>query len=92
MQALGAEDAGIMENRFSKEEIFAAILGLNGENAPRRDGFPIAFWSFSWEFVKVEVMDFFKEFFEKKKFVRSLNATFLEMIPKKRKCRGHQRL
>ena len=47
------------------------------------DGFPIAFWSFSWEFIKVEVMDFFKEFFEKKKFVRSLNATFLVMFPKK---------
>ena len=29
-------------------------------------------------------MDFFKEFFEKKKFVRSLNATFFVMIPKKR--------
>ena len=28
-------------------------------------------------------MDFFKEFFEQKKFVRSLNATFLVMIPKK---------
>ena len=29
-------------------------------------------------------MDFFKELFEKKKFVRSLNATFLVMIPQKR--------
>ena len=28
-------------------------------------------------------MDFFKEFFEQKKFVRSLNATFLAMIPEK---------
>ena len=46
-------------------------------------GFPIVFWSFSWEFVKDEVMDFFKEFYEKKKFVRSLNATFLVLIPKK---------
>ena len=28
-------------------------------------------------------MDFLKEFFEQKKFLRSLNATFLVMIPKK---------
>ena len=28
-------------------------------------------------------MEFFKEFYEKKKFVRSLNATFLVLIPKK---------
>ena len=28
-------------------------------------------------------MEFFKEFYEKKKFVRNLNATFLVLIPKK---------
>ena len=83
MEVLGTEDVDSLEVRFSEEEVFAAILGLNGEKAPRPDGFPIAFWSFSWEFVKDEVMDFFKEFYEKKKFVRSLNATFLVLIPKK---------
>ena len=41
------------------------------------------FWPFSSEFVKEEVIDFFKKFFEHKKFVRCLNATFLVMIPKK---------
>ena len=83
LEDLGIEDAGSLEVRFSKEEVSTAIAGLNGEKAPGPDGFPIAFWSFSWEFVKDEVMDFFKEFYEKKKFVRSLNATFLVLIPKK---------
>ena len=83
MEALGTEDVGSLEVRFSEEEVFAAISGLNGEKALGPDSFPIAFWSFSWEFVKDEVMDFFKEFYEKKKFVRSLNATFLVLIPKK---------
>ena len=72
-----------MEDRFFEEEVFAAISSLNGEKAPGPDGFPIMFWYFSWEFVKEEVKDFFKEFFEQKKFVRSLNATFLVMISKK---------
>ena len=54
-----------------------------GEKALGPDGFPIMFWSLSWEFVKDEVMKFFKEFYEQKKFVRSLNATFVVMIPKK---------
>ena len=58
------EDVGILEDRFYEEEVFAAISGLNGEKAPRPDGFPIVFWSFSWEFVKEEVMDFFTKFFE----------------------------
>ena len=83
MEELGTEEADSLEVRFSEEEVSTAIAGLNGEKAPGPDGFPIAFWSFCWEFVKDEVMEFFKEFYEKKKFVKSLNATFLVLIPKK---------
>ncbi|RVW17787.1 putative ribonuclease H protein [Vitis vinifera] len=41
------------------------------------------FWQFCWEFVKEEVMEMFKEFHEHKTFLKSLNATFLILIPKK---------
>ena len=82
LEVLGVEDVDIMEDRFSEEEVFASISSLNGEKTPGPDGFLIAFWSFSWEFVKVEVMDFFEFFEKKKKFARSLKATFLVMIPK----------
>ena len=67
---------------FTEEEILAAVSGLNGDKAPSPDGFPIAFWSFSWDFVKEEVMDFFREFFQHNQFVKSLNATFLVLVPK----------
>ena len=83
LKELGIEDAGSLEVRFSEEEVSTTIADLNGEKAPGPDGFPIAFWSFSLEFVKDEVMEFFKEFYEKKKFVRSLNTTFLVLISKK---------
>ena len=43
----------------------------------------MAFWQFSWDFVKVEVMNFFRRFHESGSFVRSLNATFLVLILKK---------
>ena len=43
----------------------------------------MAFWLFAWDFVKADVMGFFKEFYENGKFVKSLNATFLVLIPKK---------
>ena len=56
---------------------FSQQSGLNGDKAPGPDGFPLAFWSYSWDFVKGEVLGFFKEFFEHNKFVKSLNATFL---------------
>ena len=86
------EDSRRLEDKFSENEVLAAISGLNEEKALGPDGFPIMFWSFSWEFVKDEVMEFFKEFYEQKKFMRNLNTTFVVMIPTKRNGRGYQRL
>ena len=80
---IGLENATKLEEDFSEEEIWTAISGLNGDKAPGPDGFPLAFWSFSWDFVKTEVLGFFKEFHEQGQFVRSINATFLVLIPKK---------
>ena len=54
------EEAARLEESFSEEEIWAALSGLNSEKAPGPDGFPLAFWSFSWDFVKNEVLGFFK--------------------------------
>ena len=39
--------------------------------------------SFLGIFVKEDVMNFFGQFHETERFVRSLNATFLVLIPKK---------
>ena len=72
-----------LEVPFTVHEVFAALSDLNGDKAPGPDGFPIAFWLFSWDFVTEEVMGFFKDFFEHNKFVRNLNSTFLVLIPKK---------
>ena len=83
LKEIGNEEAARLEETFSEEEIWAAISGLNSEKAPGPDGFPLAFWSFSWDFVKDEVLGFFKEFHEQGRFVRQLNATFLVLIPKK---------
>ena len=83
LDVIGNEDFSILEDKFLENEVLAAISSLNGEKASELDGFLIVFWSFSWEFVIDEVMEFFKEFYEQKKFVRSLNATFVVMIPKK---------
>ena len=46
------EEAARLEDTFSEEEIWAAISGLNSEKSLGPDGFPLAFWSFSWDFVK----------------------------------------
>ncbi|RVW85171.1 Transposon TX1 uncharacterized 149 kDa protein [Vitis vinifera] len=80
---IGSEEAARLEEMFSMEEVYLALSELNGDKAPGPDGFPIAFWQFCWDFVKDKIMGFFKDFFERGKFVRSLNSTFLVLVPKK---------
>ena len=79
---IGAVQSAKLEEMFTEEEVLAAVSGLNIDKAPGPDGFPIAFWSFSWDFVKEEVMGFFNDFFQNERFVKSLNATFLVLVPK----------
>ena len=64
LNEIGYEEVARLEETFSEEEIRTTISGLNSEKAPGPDGFPLAFWSFSWDFVKNEVLGFFKEFHE----------------------------
>ena len=77
------KEAPKLEEVLTEKEIWAAISELNGDKALGPDGFPIAFWSLCWDFVKDEVLGFFKEFHDQSRFVKSLNATFLVLIPKK---------
>ena len=66
-----------------EEEVHSALMDMNGDKAPGLDGFTGAFWEFCWEFVKEEVLEMFKEFHEQNVFLKSLNTTFLVLIPKK---------
>ncbi|RVW99876.1 LINE-1 reverse transcriptase-like [Vitis vinifera] len=43
-----------LEKPFTEEEVFRALSGCCGEKAPGPDGFSMAFWQFSWDFVKEE--------------------------------------
>ena len=83
LQRLSNAKAEGLEQPFTKAEIHAALMGMNGDKAPGPDGFTVAFWQFCWEFTKEEIVDLFKEFFEEKSFAKSLNSTFLVLIPKK---------
>ena len=53
-ERLGEQQAARLEEPFSEEEVFEALMDLSGEKGPGPDGFPMAFWQLSWEFVKVE--------------------------------------
>ena len=57
-----------------------ALMDLNRDKAPGPDGFSLAFWQDCWEFVKDS---FFRQFLERGTFEKSLNSTFVVLIPKK---------
>ncbi|RVX22326.1 LINE-1 reverse transcriptase-like [Vitis vinifera] len=80
---ISQQDAECIEVPFVENEIHSALMEMNGDKAPGPDGFSVAFWQNAWAFAKEEIMEMFKEFHEHSTFVRSLNNTFLVLIPKK---------
>ena len=64
------------------------MRSMAGDKAPGLDGFTVAFFKACWEVVKDDNMSFFHEFHERGSFEKSLNATFVALIPKKKKGGG----
>ena len=83
LQSLNVREAEVLELPFTEEEIHSALLEMNGDKAPGPDGFIVAFRQTCWDFVKEEIVDLFKEFYDQRSFPKSLNTTFLVLIPKK---------
>ena len=53
------------------------------DKAPGPDGFSLAFFHHCWRVVERDVLTVFEEFYHHSKFEKSLNATFIALIPKK---------
>ena len=80
---ISTEDAAWLERPFGEEEVVGVLKAFNGDKAPGPDGFPMAFFQSCWDVVHNEVMESIKYFHEVGTFTKSLNATFLTLIPKK---------
>ncbi|KAL6343127.1 hypothetical protein AAG906_019670 [Vitis piasezkii] len=76
LETLDQLDASTLESPFTEEEVFNALLSCNGDKAPGPDGLSMAFWQFAWDFVKADVLCFFKEFYENGKFWESRFGDF----------------
>ena len=66
----------MLEREFEKEEIIEALKEAEGDEAPRLDGFTMAFYQKCWSVLKGDVLAFFKDFHNQCVFEKSLNATF----------------
>ena len=71
-----------LERKFKREEILQVVRDLEGDKAPGPDGLTMAFYHNYWRVVE-DVLAVFEEFFQHCKFEKSLNATFIALIPKK---------
>ncbi|RVW54250.1 LINE-1 reverse transcriptase-like [Vitis vinifera] len=77
------QEAEMLEDPFTEGEVQSALMEMNGDKAPGPDGFFVFFWQCCWDFVKEEIMEMFKEFHDQNTFLKSINNTFLVLIPKK---------
>ena len=83
LEQISQQEADNLEHPFSEDEIHGALMEMNGDKAPGPDGFTMAFWQSCWALVKEEVLDLFKGFYEQSAFIKSINNTFLVLLPKK---------
>lgn len=58
------------------------LQDMNGNKAPRPDGFSMGFFQSCRDVIKEDVMKVFLEFHEHGKFEKSLNATSITLTPK----------
>ena len=63
LQRLNHSEVEALEMPFTEEEIFLALMEMNRDKAPSPNGFIMAFWQSCWDFVKEEVVELFKEFY-----------------------------
>ena len=80
---IGELERGWLERRFEKDEILLVVRDMEGDKALGPDGFSMAFFHHCWRVVERDVLVVFEEFYQHCKFEKSLNATFIALIPRK---------
>ena len=72
-------------NYFSEEEIKGSVFSLPGEKSPGPNGFPLCFYQHFWDDIKRDIFEMFDHFYNSDDIntLRSVNQTFIALIPKK---------
>ena len=52
LDQISQQEAENLKIPFSEVEVHSALMEMNGDKAPRSDGFTVAFWQSCWDFVK----------------------------------------
>lgn len=73
----------MLEQAFTKEEVYKAVSSLGTDKAPGPDGFTIEFFKKAWNIIKSDIMMMFQDFFKNGIINKALNETYICRIPKK---------
>jgi hypothetical protein len=72
-----------LEHVFEELEVWEVVWEMNGDKALGPYGFSMALFQKCWAVLKQDIIAVFSEFHNSCEFERSLNATFVSLIPKK---------
>jgi hypothetical protein len=84
--SIDVDESTWLQREFEEKEVWDVVRDLNGDKAPGPDGFTMAFFHKCWEILKNDIVAVFSEFHNRGQFEKSLNATFVSLIPKKTCC------
>lgn len=73
---------------FLVEEVMAALKSLEVDNALSPNGFLIKFLKKCWDVLESDAMVAIEAFYSNNQWCRSLSATFIALIPKKKPLRS----
>ncbi len=80
---ISEEEQALLERKFDRDEVLQVVKDLQGDKTPGPDGFTMAFFQKCWSVIEDDIMGFFEEVHTYCKFERSLNTSFIALIPKK---------
>lgn len=82
-ESISSFEAEMLEKNFTEEEIYRAIVEMDGDKSSNSDGFTMTFFKSCWDVIKNDLMLVFTEFYKRGIISMSMNSTFIALIPKK---------
>nr|GEX07717.1 hypothetical protein [Tanacetum cinerariifolium] len=79
---LSMEEAAFMVRDVTDKEVKEAMFQIDGNKAPRPDGYTSSFFKKAWNIVGRDVCCAIKEFFSTRKMLKEINSTLIYLVPK----------
>lgn len=77
------QSSSMLVKPFNEHEVFTCLKMMGNDKTLGPDGFTMEFFKKVWNIFKADIMNLFQDFFPKRIINKSLNATYIALIPKK---------